>query len=100
MPKHLLLSCPDFHDQRMTLRRDLKLHRNAHLNVLTILHTPAGTKALSDFISATKIATTEWARTRLSMIHAAEDNPASLTIGWGTLLENREEHEDEQGDED
>jgi ribonuclease HI len=100
MPKHLLLSCPDFRDQRMTLRWDLKLHRNAHLNVLTVLHTPAGTKALSEFISATKIATAEWARTRLSMIPAAEDNPASLTIGWGTLLENREEHEDEQGDED
>jgi hypothetical protein len=34
------------------------------------------------------------------MIPAAEDNPASLLIGWGTLLENREEYEDEQGDED
>jgi ribonuclease HI len=100
MPKHLLLSCPDLRDQRMTLRWDLKLHRNARLNVLTILHSPAGTKALSDFISATKNATAEWAHTRLSMIPAAEDNPASLTIGWGTLLENREEHEDEQGDED
>jgi hypothetical protein len=100
MPKHLLLSCPDFRDQRMTIRWDLKLHRNARLNILTILHTPTGTKALSDFISATKIATAEWACTRLSMIPAAEDNPASLTIGWGTLLENREEHEDEQGDED
>jgi ribonuclease HI len=100
MPKHLLLSCLDFCDQRMTLRWDLKLHRNARLNVLTILHTPAGTKALSNFISATKIATAEWAYTRLSMIPAAEDNPASLTIAWGTLLENREEHEDEQGDED
>jgi hypothetical protein len=100
MPKHLLLSCPDFRDQRMTLRPDLKLHQNTHLNVLTILHTPTGTKALSDFISATKIATTKWVRTRLSMIPAAEDNPASLMIGWGTFFENHEEHEDEQGDED
>jgi ribonuclease HI len=99
-PKHLLLSCPDFRYQRMTLRWYLKLHRNARLNVLTILHTPTGTKALSDFISATKIATAERACTRLSMIPTAEDNPASLTISWGTLLENREEHEDEQGDED
>jgi hypothetical protein len=98
-PKHLLLSCPDFHDQRMTLRQDLKLHRNARLNVLTILHTPVGTKALCNFISATKIATAEWACTRLSMIPTAEDNPTSLTIGWGTLLENREEHEDQQGDD-
>jgi hypothetical protein len=99
-PKHLLLSCPEFRDQRITLRRDLKLHRNARLNILTILHTPSCTKALSDFISATKIATAEWARTRISMIPAAEDNPALLMIGWGTLLENHEEHEDEQGDED
>jgi hypothetical protein len=100
MPKHLLLSCPDFCDQRMTLRWYLKLHRNARLNVLTILHTPTGTKAISDFISATEIATAEWAHTRLSMMPAAEDNPASLTIGWGTLLENREKHEDKQGDKD
>jgi hypothetical protein len=64
MPKHLLLSCPGFRNQRMALRQDLKLHRNAHLNVLTILHTPTGTKALSDFISTTKIATAKWARTR------------------------------------
>jgi ribonuclease HI len=99
-PKHLLLSCPEFRDQRITLRRDLKLHRNACLNVLTILHTPSGTKALSDFISTTKIVTAEWARTRISMIPTAGDNPASLAIGWGTLLENREEHEDEQGDKD
>jgi ribonuclease HI len=55
MPKHLLLSCLDFRDQRMTLRWDLKMHRNARLNVITILHTPAGNKALSDFISATKM---------------------------------------------
>jgi hypothetical protein len=41
-------------------------------------NTPTGTKALSDFISATKIATAAWARTRLSMIPAAEDNPALL----------------------
>jgi hypothetical protein len=34
------------------------------------------------------------------MIPTAEDNPALLMIGWGTLLENREEHEDKQGDED
>jgi ribonuclease HI len=99
-PKHLVLSCPDVRDQRMTLRQDLKLDRNARLNVLTILHTPAGTKALSDFISATKIATAKWAHTRISMIPTAQDNPASLTIGWGTLLENREEHDDEQGDKD
>jgi hypothetical protein len=52
-------------------------------------------RALSNFISATKIATAEWVRTRLSMIPTAEDNPASLMIGWGSLLENREEHEDE-----
>jgi hypothetical protein len=100
IPKHLLLSCPDFRDQRMTLRQDLKLHRNASLNVLTILHTPSGTKAFSDYISATKIATAEWARTRISIIRAAEDKLTSLTIGWGTLLENCEDHEDEQGDED
>jgi hypothetical protein len=33
------------------------------------------------------------------MIPASEDNPTSLMIGWGTLLENREEHKDKQGDE-
>jgi hypothetical protein len=84
----------------MTLRWDLKLHWNARLNILTILHTPLGTKALSDFISATMIATAKWAYTRISMIPAAADNPALLTIGWGTLIENDEEHEDEQGDQD
>jgi hypothetical protein len=94
IPKHLLLSYTEFRDQRITLRRDLKLHWNAHLNILTILHTPLGTKALSDCISTTKIATAKWACTRISMIPTAEDNPALLTIGWGTLLENHEEHED------
>jgi hypothetical protein len=59
----------------MTLRRDLQLHWNARLNVLTILYTPPGTKALSDFISATKAMTAEWVCTRISTIPAARGQP-------------------------
>jgi ribonuclease HI len=85
-PKHLLLSCPEFHSHRTTLWQDLKLHRNARLNLHTILHTPSGTEALSTLISATKVATAEWAYSRLSKTRAAGETPVSLTTGWGTLL--------------
>jgi hypothetical protein len=66
-PRHLLLSCPDYRSSRATLRQDLKLHRNAGLNMDIILYTTSGIKALSTFLSATKIATAEWAYTRLSL---------------------------------
>jgi hypothetical protein len=92
-PKHLLLSCPEYRAHRTELRHELKLHRNRRLNLETILYTPSGTKALSTLISATKIATAEWANTKLSKTPAEEDTPASLTTGWGTLLEDGDEHE-------
>jgi ribonuclease HI len=91
-PKHLLLSCPEYHAQRIELRHELKLHRNRRLNLETILHTPSGTKALSTLISATKIATAKWANTKLSKTPTEEDTPASLTTGWGTLMEDEDEH--------
>jgi hypothetical protein len=93
MPKHLLLSCPEYHTHRTELRHELKLHRHSRLNLETILYTPSGTKALSTFISATKIATAEWANTKLSKNPAEVNTPTSLTTGWGTLLEDGDEHD-------
>jgi hypothetical protein len=66
-PKHLLLSCPEFRTSHEVLRQDLKLHRNTRLNMNIILYNPPGIKALSTFLSATKVATAEWAHARLSM---------------------------------
>jgi hypothetical protein len=77
----------------MELRHELKLHRHSRLNLETILYTPSGTKALSTFISATKIATAEWANTKLSKNPAEVNTPTSLTTGWGTLLEDGDEHD-------
>jgi hypothetical protein len=83
-----------------TLQQDLKLHRNARLNLHTILHTPSGTEALSTLISATKVATTEWAQSTLSKTHTGGETPVSLMTGWGTLLMAREEHDDTHTDRD
>jgi hypothetical protein len=57
--RHLLLSWTEYRSSRATLRQDLKLHRNARLNMDIILHTTSGIKALSTFLSATKIAKEE-----------------------------------------
>jgi ribonuclease HI len=91
-PKHLLLACPEHREHRTALRRDLKLHCHSRLNLDTILYTSAGTKALSTFLSATKVATAEWAHTKLSRHPAERDIPVSLTTGCGTLLEHGDEH--------
>jgi hypothetical protein len=93
-PKHLLLSCPEHRTARETLRRDLKLGRLTRPYVSTILHTTAGSKALATFISASKLATTEWAHSKLSNRPMERDPLLSLTIGWGTLLDDPEEHAD------
>jgi ribonuclease HI len=93
-PKHLLLSCPEHRTARETLRRDLKLGRLTRPHLSTILHTTAGSKALATFISASKVATTEWAHSKLSHHPTERDLPLSLTIGWGTLLDDAEEHAD------
>jgi hypothetical protein len=92
MPKHLLLSCAEYYTHRTELCHELKLYRHSQLNLETILYTPSGTKALSTFISATKIATAEWANTKLSENPAEVNTPTSLTTGWGTLLEDGDEH--------
>jgi hypothetical protein len=58
----------------------------------TILYTLSGTKALSTLISATNIVTAEWANTKVCKTPAEEDTPASLTTGWGILIEDEDEH--------
>jgi hypothetical protein len=68
-PKYLLLSCPEFYTSHEALCEDLKLHRNTHLNMNIILYNPPGIKAVSTFLSATKVATAEWVHARLSMAH-------------------------------
>jgi hypothetical protein len=93
-PKHLLLACMEHHVQRMELRCDLKLHHHSHLNLDTILYTPAGIKALSAFISAMKVATAKWVNTKLSRHPAQGDSPTLLMVGWGILLEQGEEHDE------
>jgi ribonuclease HI len=94
-PKHLLLSSPEHRTARETLRRDLKLGRLTRSHLSTILHTTAGSKALATFISASKVATAEWAHSRLSNRPTERDPPLSLTTGWGTLLDDAEEHADQ-----
>jgi hypothetical protein len=90
--KHLLLACPEHHEHCTALQWDLKLHRHSQFNLDTILYTSAGTKALCTFISATKVATAEWAHMKLSRHPAERDIPISLMTGWGTLLEHGDEH--------
>jgi hypothetical protein len=92
-PKHLLLSCPTYNVARTELRSTLKIHRNQRLTLNNILHTANGVKALAAMISATKIATPEWARATLSKYPVEGDTPSSLTTGWGTLLDQTEEHD-------
>jgi hypothetical protein len=47
------------------------------------------------FIPASKVATTEWAHSRLSNRPTERDPLLSLTTGWGTLSDNAEEHTDQ-----
>jgi hypothetical protein len=94
-PKHLRLSCPEHRTTRETLRRDLKLGGLTRQHLSTILHTTTGSKALATFISASKVATAEWAHSRLSNRPTERDPPLSLTTGWGTLLDDAEEHADQ-----
>jgi ribonuclease HI len=91
-PKHLILSCPHFTTQYTKLRRMLKLPRHRQLTLPTILHTTAGTKALSAMISETKIATAKWVHARLRRLPAEEDTPITLTTDWRTLLDLTDEH--------
>lgn len=49
-------------------------------------------------ISETKVATAEWAHTKLSTLPAKEDTPITLTTGWGTLLDLADEHANTQND--
>jgi hypothetical protein len=46
-------------------------------------------------ISASKVTTTEWAHSRLSNCPMERDPLLSLTTGWGTLLDDAEEHTDQ-----
>jgi hypothetical protein len=94
-PKHLLLSCPEYRTAQETLRRHLKLGCLTQQHLPTILHTTTGSKALATFISTSKVATTEWPHSRLSNRPMERDPPLSLTTGWGTLLDNAEEHVDQ-----
>jgi ribonuclease HI len=93
-PKHLLLSCPEHRTARETLPRDLKLGCLTRPYLSTILHTTTGSKSLATVISASKVATAEWAYSKLSNRRTERDPPVSLTTGWGTLLDNTEEHAD------
>jgi hypothetical protein len=93
-PKHLLLSCPEHRTTWETLRQDLKLGRLTRPHLSTTLHTTAGSKALATFISASKVATAEWAHSRLSNRPMERDPPLSLTTGRGTLLDDAKEHAD------
>jgi hypothetical protein len=93
-PKHLILSCPEHRTAQEILRRDLKLGCLTRPHLSTILHTAAGCKALATFISASKVATAEWAHSKLSNCPTERDPPLSLTTGWGTLLDDAEEHAD------
>jgi hypothetical protein len=94
-PKHLLLSCPEHRTAQETLCRDLKLGCLTRQHLPTILHTTAGSKALATFISASKVATAEWAHSRLSNHPTERDPPLLLTTGWGILLDDAEEHADQ-----
>jgi hypothetical protein len=58
----------------------------------TILHTKAGTDALSTMISATKVATTEWAHAKLRRTPTEGNTPITLTYCWGMLLDEDDEH--------
>jgi hypothetical protein len=93
-PKHLLLSCPEQRTAQETLCQDLKLGCLTHPHLSTILHTTAGSKSLATFISASKVTTAEWAHSRLSNRPMERDPLLSLTTGWGTLLDDAEEHAD------
>jgi ribonuclease HI len=93
-PKHLLLSCPQHRTARETLPWELKLVRLTRPHLSTILHTTTGSKALATFISASKLATAEWAHSKLSNRPTQRDPPLSLTTGWGTLLDDTKEHAD------
>ena len=92
-PKHSILGCPKYQVQRNKLRRELKLHRNHPVPLQVILHSPAGTKALTTMISTNKIATAEWIQVQVSNAPAMEDDPEGRRIGWGTLIESENEHE-------
>jgi ribonuclease HI len=93
-PKHLLQSCPEYRTARETLRRDLKLGCLTRPHLSTILRSTAGCRALATFISASKVTTTEWAHSKLNNRRTERDPPLSLTTGWGTLLDDAEEHAD------
>jgi ribonuclease HI len=91
-PKHLLLSCPLYQDQRNDLRQTPKLPRHRRLTTQTILHTKAGTDALSTMISATKVTTAEWAHAKLRRTPTEGNTPVTLTYSWRTLLNEDDEH--------
>jgi hypothetical protein len=94
-PKHLLLSCLEHRTTQETLCWDLKLGHLSQQHLSTILHTTAGSKALTTFISASKVTTAEWAYLRLGNRPTERDPLLSLTTGWGTLLDDAEEPADQ-----
>jgi len=72
-PKHLLLECKHYREQRRKLKRDLK---GIPLSLSAILYTPQGIKALVEYLSNTQIATRP---------NSSENPHYNRRIGWGRL---------------
>ena len=72
-PKHLILECKFYNDQRKKLKESLK---GLPLYLSTVLYTSRGIKALAKYISNTRIATRP---------NSSENPSCNRRIGWGRL---------------
>jgi hypothetical protein len=72
-PKHLILDCKFYQEQRKKLKKDLK---GMPLSQSLVLHTSRGIQALAEYLSNTRIATRP---------NSSENPLYNRTIGWGRL---------------
>ena len=72
-PKHLILECKFYRDQRKKLKESLK---GLPLYISTVLYSSRGIKALAEYISNTRIATRP---------NSSENQSYNRRIGWGRL---------------
>ena len=94
-PRHLLLQCSEYKDQRNHLR-NLLHHKNPKLNLQSLLYSDGCTHGLEYFLKSTMIATRQWKLGNTTPSQIPPNYSTRQGRCWGTLQEVEDEHEERE----